>query len=295
MNEAQAEDLTKPLSRAADLREMNREQLRRTTAEWRDSWTAPSILAERPAPVFLVGFPRSGTTLLDTIFMGHPDVQVMEERPVLHELKLKTGGFDAIAGMNEAEVRDAQEQYFQIASKYLQLREGSLLIDKSPLHLQDVPFIYRLFPDARFILALRHPADAVLSCFIAMFRMNNSMSNFLQLDTAAEFYDLAFSMWERGRELFPLEVHTVVYEKVVEDPEAVLKPVVEALGLAWRHEMLDHQRTAKARGVITTASYAQVTQPLYREAVGRWRRYRKHLEPVLPTLAPWIDKLGYEL
>ena len=79
------------------------------------------------------------------------------------------------------------------------------------------------------------------------------------------------------------------------NPEAELKPLVEALQLSWRSEMLDHQRTAETRGIITTASYAQVTQPLYREAVGRWQRYRRHLEPILPALAPWVGKLGYEL
>ena len=74
-----------------------------------------------------------------------------------------------------------------------------------------------------------------------------------------------------------------------------LRPVVEALGLEWHAEIIDHERTAKERGVITTASYAQVTEPLYRGAAGRWQRYRKHLEPVLPTLQPWIEKFGYEI
>ena len=101
-------------------------------------------------------------------------------------------------------------------------------------------------------------------------------------------------MWERARSLCPVEVHSIVYEKVVEDAEAELRPVVEALGLSWNPEMLDHQRTAEARGVITTASYAQVTEPLYRGAAGRWLRYRKHLEPVLPILKPWIAKFGYD-
>jgi hypothetical protein len=177
----------------------------------------------------------------------------------------------------------------------VELREGSLLVDKSPLYLQRLPQIYRLFPDARFILALRHPADVLLSCFMSNFRLNSSMSNFLQLDSAAEFYDLTFAMWEKSLGLFPVDVHTVVYERLIEDPEAQLKPVVEALELEWRPDMIEHQRAAQSRGIITTASYAQVTEPLYRRSVGRWQHYRKHLEPILPMLQPWIEKLGYEI
>ena len=80
---------------------------------------------------------------------------------------------------------------------------------------------------------------------------------------------------------------------MVQDPPTVLRPVVEALGLEWHEGMLDHTKTAAERGLIRTASYAQVTQPIYTRSVGRWQRYRKHLEPVLPVLAPWIEKFGY--
>ena len=303
LNKVRSQDPTKPVVRAAALREELRERLSLITPEWRDSWAAPTIASERPSPAFLLGFPRSGTTLLDTILMGHPDVDVLEERPIFTkigtELSAEFGGdirgFDAISSLDEAAVGRFQERYFELASEFIDVREDALLIDKSPLHSQNLPLIYRLFPDARIILALRHPADVVLSCFMANFRLNSAMANFLQLDTAAEFYDITFSTWEKSRALLPVEVLTVVYEQLIADPEAELRPVVEGLGLTWRQDMLDHQRTAEARGVIRTASYAQVTEPLYRGAAGRWKRYRKHLEPVLPTLAPWIEKFGYEL
>jgi len=197
--------------------------------------------------------------------------------------------------MDEDKLRQAQRRYFELAANHAELRPQSLLIDKSPLYLQRVPQILRLFPDARFILALRHPADVLLSCFMSNFRLNSSMSNFLRLDTAAEFYDLTFSMWERAGDVFAMPVQTVVYEKMIEDPEGQLRPVVESLGLDWRSNMVDHQSTAQSRGTIKTASYAQVTEPLYRSAAGRWLHYRKHLEPVLPTLRPWIEKFGYGL
>jgi tetratricopeptide (TPR) repeat protein len=294
LNQALADEPTEPLARAAELRAKLRDQLRHTTPEWRDSWVAAPMLANRPAPVFLVGFPRSGTTLLDTMLMGHPKVEVMEERPVLAQMRSEGGDFDAIAGMDEAEVRRLQARYFELAGNYAKLKPETLLVDKSPLHMQHVPQIYRLFPNARFILALRHPADVVLSCFMSKFRLNASMANFVRLDVAAEFYDLAFSMWEQALKLFPVEVHTVVYERLIDDAEGQLKPIVEALELDWQPDMVEHQRAAQSRGIITTASYSQVTEPLYRRAVGRWQHYRKHLEPILPTLQPWIEKLGYD-
>jgi tetratricopeptide (TPR) repeat protein len=294
MNEVLAREPTNPLARAAELREQLRDRLTRTTSEWRQAWATPPLPSDRPAPVFLLGFPRSGTTLLDTMLLGHPRVEVMEERPVLAQLRTEGGDFESLAAMSADDVRRSQNRYFELAADYAPLTGNSLLVDKSPLHLQSLPQIYRLFPDAKVILALRHPADVVLSCFMAKFRMNASMSNFVQLDTIAEFYDLTFALWEKSLALFPVEVHRVVYERMIEDPEAVLRPIVENLGLDWQPEIVDHQRTAKKRGVITTASYAQVTEPLYRGAAGRWQRYRKHLKPILPVLQPWTEKFGYE-
>ena len=294
MNRAHAMNESEPERRAAELREKLRDQLARTTSEWLDGWTAPPAASNRPAPVFLVGFPRSGTTLLDTILMGHRHVAVLEEQPLLQSVGLGLSGFDSLADLDEEEVRRRQDKYFELAADRVSLGERTLLIDKSPLHLQRVPQIMRLFPDARFILALRHPADAVFGCFKASFRLNNSMSNFLSLETTAEFYDLTFQMWERALGLFSPEVHTVRYEEMVQDPAAVLRPVVEALGLDWDDRILDHQKTAQDRGLVATASYAQVTEPIYRHAAGRWRHYEKHLAPILPVLEPWIEKFGYE-
>lgn len=295
MNAIYCEDPSQPLERAAALRGQIRANMAATSAEWLGSWATPTLDSERAAPAFLVGFPRSGTTLLDTILMGHPDVVVMEERPVINRVAADLGGFEAIAGLSEGQVRQAQERYFEIASEYADLGSGSQLVDKSPMLLNEAPLIHRLFPDARFILALRHPADVLLSCFVSNFRLNNAMSNFIRLDTSAEFYDLTFSNWEKARSVLPLDVREITYEAMVENPQGTIRPLVEGLGLHWHEGMLDHTRTAADRGMIATASYAQVTEPIYRRSVGRWERYRKHLEPVLPVLQPWAEKFGYSL
>ena len=295
MNELQAEDPSAPVLRAEGLRDQLRVQLAKTTSSWFEKWKAPPVDPSRRSPIFLVGFPRSGTTLLDTIMMGHPDTVVMEERPVISRLEQELGGFDVIAGLDEAAIEAAQRRYFEIAAEYADVASAPVLVDKAPLLLNQAAFIHRLFPTAPFLLALRHPADVLLSCFVSNFNLNSAMANFLRLDTAAEFYDLTFKTWENARSVLPLEVHIVVYEEMVEDPAKVLRPVVEALGLEWHEDMLDHTKTAAERGLITTASYAQVTEPIYRRSVGRWQKYKKHLEPVLPVLAPWAQKFGYTI
>jgi len=293
MNKIQSQDPSRPLDRAARMREAVRDQIAKTTQEWFGSWKAGPVALERRAPVFLVGFPRSGTTLLDTILMGHPGTVVLEERPVISRLKDEMGGFEAIQSLDESAIRDAQQRYLEIAAEYADIPSDRLIIDKSPLLLNEAVFIHRIFAEAPFLFAVRHPADVLASCFVANFNLNNSMANFLHLDTAAAFYDATMSNWENARQVLPLRVHTVAYEQMVQDPHGVLRPVVETLGLDWHEDMLDHTKTAAERGVITTASYAQVTQPIYTHSVGRWERYRKHLEPVLPVLAPWIEKFGY--
>ena len=98
---------------------------------------------------------------------------------------------------------------------------------------------------------------------------------------------------EASCEALPLTIHTLVYEDLVSDPEAALKPLIDFLGLEWRAELLDHRATAKSRGAIITPSYDQVVQPLNKAPSGRWRRYEEQLAPVLPVLLPWAERLGY--
>ena len=294
-NELHAKALSDPLARAAGLRDELRTDQAMMTPEWVAGWSGTISAPERPDPVFLVGFPRSGTTLLDTILMGHPDTIVMEEQPPLNIVAKKLGGLSALATMDEAALGAARDHYYREVETIQPLEPGRLLVDKSPLFLTKALLIARLFPNARFILALRHPCDVLLSCFMSNFRLNSAMSNFLRLGDAAEFYDLVFQHWEKARALLPLNVHTIVYERLVEDVEGEVRPLFDWLGLDWHEQALDHRSTAKARGLVTTASYSQITEPIYKRSSGRWTRYREQLEPVLPVLKPWVEKFGYAL
>jgi len=298
MNADRLEDPIRPADHARAYREHVRTNRAIVTPEWLRAWTpAPprSSSSQQPkrSPVFLVGFPRSGTTLLDTMLMSAPGTLVLEEEPFVDEVEHGLGGVEALAALDAARIVRARDQYFERVATVGALDADTLVIDKHPLHLNKVPVIRRLFPDARFVLALRHPCDVLLSCFFTNFRTNPGMSNFLALETAAELYDLTFENWTHARALFDLPVHTVVYERLVAQTERELRPVFDAVGLDWPGEDFDHRDAARARGVVRTASYAQVTEPIYTRSAGRWRRYQQQLSPVIERLRPWIERFGY--
>ena len=293
MNELFRDDTTKPEERGARYRRMVRAAADIVTEEWVRGWRREETPDERPAPVFLVGFPRSGTTLLDTILMSHPEIEVLEEEPPLRRAQAVLNDFGGLPTASDAQIKEARKIYWDTSAALTPLAPGNLLIDKNPLTMNLLPLVRRLFPQARVILALRHPCDVILSCFMANFRLNDGMANFLTLESAADLYDASFSYYEHVQQLMPFPTHVVMYEKLVADRETELRALFDFLGLDWHDAVLDHQETAKKRGRIKTASYAQVVEPIYTRSAGRWEKYRKHLEPVLPVLKPWIEKFGY--
>jgi len=229
------------------------------------------------------------------MLMGHPDIEVLEEEPTLLEAFHILKDHNELPLATDDQIRAARDAYFEAAQKLTPLKPGNLLVDKNPLAMNALPVIRRLFPDARIILALRHPCDVVLSCYVTNFNLNDGMANFVHLDTAADLYDLSFTYFERCQQLMPMPMHPVIYENVVADQQRELVGLFDFLGLDWHDAVLDHQTTARNRGRIKTASYAQVVEPIYKRSAGRWQNYRKHLEPIIPTLKPWIDKFGYEV
>lgn len=295
MNEIFSKDESNPLQRGENYRNQVREWRDAITDEWVHKWRPESEPDKRRGPAFLVGFPRSGTTLLDTILMGHPQIEVLEEEPTLRKAHQLLKDFDALPTLSDEQIKEARDAYFKTAASLTPLAPGRLLIDKNPLAMNQLPSIRRIFPEARIILARRHPCDVILSCFIANFSLNDGMVSFLNLDTAADLYDASFSYYEHVQRMIPLKSHAVVYENVVSDRERELRALFDFLGVDWHDAVLDHQKTARERGRIKTASYAQVVEPIYTRSAGRWEKYRKHLEPVLPVLEPWIAKFGYTM
>jgi tetratricopeptide (TPR) repeat protein len=278
-----------------DYRNMINRLVRTTTPRWYETWAAATPPTPRPPPIFLFGFPRSGTTLLDTMLAGHPGVLVLEEKPVHHRAAEGLGGIDRLAGIDGAAMAALRERYFAALDAIAPEARDKLVIDKLPLGILDTAFVHRIFPDARFIFAERHPCDVVLSGFMTRFDPKGGMANFLDLRDTAALYDAVMTYWQRCREVFPLAVHAVRYERLIADAEAELRPLAAFLGLNWDARLLDHCRSARKRRHIATPSYAQVAAPLYASARGRWEHYRREMMPVLPLLAPWAERMGYEV
>lgn len=275
-------------SRTAAYRAELHDLARTITPEWAER--VPRL--EEPVGrrlAFLLGFPRSGTTLLDTFLLGHAEVTVLEEQQLVARAAEVVGGCAGLAGASTDRLRQARQAYFDALAGHVQPDFGGMVVDKFPLDMAAAPVIEAVFPRAKMIFAQRHPCDVVLSAFMQPI----GVVNFSNIGAAADYYDAMMSIWTAARETMQLNVHTVVYEELVRDPEAVLRPLLEFLELEWDERILDHRRTAMERGTIVTPSYDQVTEPISARPAGRWKRYREQLEPVLPLLLPWAERLGY--
>jgi Flp pilus assembly protein TadD len=265
------------------------------------AWTNPTSSVNNKSPAFLVGFPRSGTTLLDTILRSHTQITVIEEKPmvgvlvgVISKAFAQTPTIRNLNTLSEADVDSLRDIYFKELTKHLdRVDDGKLIVDKFPLNVVHVGIIHRVFPDAKFILALRHPCDCVLSCFMQTFKLNDAMANFLSLDQSAKLYAAVMELWSAYQQQLDLDVHALKYEDLVQDLEGTCKSLISFLGLEWDDNLHNYQEAALGRSNIKTPSYNQVTQPLYKQASRRWTNYRKQMEPVLPVLQPWIEAFGY--
>jgi tetratricopeptide (TPR) repeat protein len=248
------------------------------------------------SPAFLVGFPRSGTTLLEQILATHPELAALEERDTLDgiagELLASDEALLGLASLTASDIERHRTRYWQRVHAFLPPPLPAVFLDKQPLNAVLLPFIHRLFPDARIILALRDPRDVVLSCFQQRFVMNEAMYQLLRLDTAARYYDAVMRLVELCRARLPLRLHVVRYEDVLADFDGAVGAVVRFLGLEWDERLRDFAETARQRA-IQTPSAAQVVRPLYRSSQGKWRNYRRHLGPHLPLLARWVEGFGY--
>lgn len=250
-------------------------------------------------PAFLVGFPRSGTTLLDTMLDAHSEVASIEERPTLEGAIEGQGGPaldypDGMVTLTPHDIARFQSRYGEAARAWLPAGFHGVVLDKLPLRTLRVPLISRLFPDAPILFALRHPCDVVLSNVMQQYRPNEAFIHFDSVESAARTYDRVMRVWRGIVERLPVRVHYVRYEALVADPEPQLVAACAALGIAVEPAMLDPARRLENRGRIQTNSYQQVAEPVYRRAVGRWQNYRRWLEPVLPLLRPHLEWLQYD-
>ncbi|TPG48450.1 sulfotransferase family protein [Rhodanobacter glycinis] len=261
-------------------------------------WKPLSSPDSRQSPVFVVGFPRSGTTLLEQMLDAHPDFRSMDERAYIHDLiesmELVGQHYPAdLANLTQQDADQLRGVYRRMVGEVLPDLGERRLVDKNPLNMLCLPMIMRLFPHARIILCLRHPCDVLLSCSMQPFRSPAFMVLCSSLQRLAQGYASAFEQWYRDVDAFAPHVLEWRYESVVSQFDDQVARLGQFLETADASPMARFAEHARDKRFISTPSYAQVTEGVHRKAVGRWQNYREQLEPVLPVLRPWIDRLGY--
>lgn len=263
------------------------------------NWPALRAPDASQSPVFVMGFPRSGTTLLEQMLDAHPQLQSMDERPFFNmlaaNLKASTG-FEVPRDLGRLDQRDCDELrkgYLIQACGKVPRRWNARLVDKNPLNMLWLPMIHRMFPNAKFILAIRHPCDVIFSCYMQNFRSAVLAVAGQSLEHLARAYVAAMDNWLHHANVFRPDVFVSHYEELIADTSGQTHRIASFLGLDDAEAMLRFDARAREKGHIKTPSYLQVIEPINRKGLGRWQRYREYFEPVLPILRPMLEHWGY--
>lgn len=285
------------------------------TAERQASWLKTFFTAGRtallpragvrtdvPQPIFVVGFPRSGTTLVEQTLASHPAISAGDELPIITHLTERLGGLlgsqgaypqalsELWTGDRAGMIDTLRDHYLNEAARLGALQPGAAwFTDKMPLNETHLGLIHLLFPRSPILHLVRHPMDVVLSVF------SNGLSHGFHcastLDSAARHFALTADLVEHYRAVLPMRYLAVRYEDMVADQERQVRRMFDFIGEPYDPRSLDfHENPRPAR----TASYAQVSEKLYDRSRFRFRDYRRNLAPVEPILRPWITRLGYD-
>ena len=232
-------------------------------------------------PIFVVGMPRSGTTLVEQILASHPVVHGAGELGYIDQLTRDIGAPvpypRAVIGM-EAELA------FEFSQRYLRWtkalsQEALRIVDKMPSNFFHLGFIATLFPRAHIIHCQREPLDVCLSIYFQQFETGNEWA--YDLSDIAYFHRGYVRLMDHWENVLPISIYNIHYEDLVAEPETSVRQLIEFCGLPWDSACLNfHQHT---RAVLTGSNW-QVRQPLYSQSVGRWKLYDPHLGPLKKEL-----------
>ena len=256
-----------------------------------------------PQPIFIVGFPRSGTTLVEQILSAHSQISAGDELPFIHEItaimpRLLAGPLAYPEALSELWMGDHQDGLDDLRDHYLRraAREGFIepgarwFTDKMPLNETHLGLIALLFPKSPIIHLIRHPLDVVLSTFANQFTHGLHCGN--ALDTAARHYALTADLVEHYKAEMPMNYLAMRYEDIVDRQEECVREMLDFIGAPFEPQCLSFEQN---RRYARTASYAQVSERLYDRSRYRHRWYAKQLASVVPILQPAIDRLGYDV
>jgi len=239
-------------------------------------------------PVFVVGMPRSGTTLAEQILASHSQVEGTAELPVIGRITESIGRYradgvrypEAVRELRDKDLRAYGRQYINETRRY-RSTDKPLFTDKLPNNFPMLGFVRLILPNAKFINARRHPFDTCLGNYKQLFgRGQNFTYDMLDL---AHYYQQYVATMQHWHEVMPGQVLDVHYEETVTDLEGQVRRILDHCGLPFEESCLHYYETDRA---VKTASSEQVRQPIYTSALGKWRRYDKHLDV-------WKKQLGH--
>lgn len=264
--------------------------INRIIAEWNPQAVRASPISRHDTdrPVFIVGMPRSGTTLVEQILASHPDVHAGGERGEISRLAADIAGIDPrrIPAV-DSPARLTAEFLNRAADAWLRPftdSSSARLTDKMPLNFIHLGLIARIFPGAHALHCTRDPRDTCLSCFMHMFE--GSLPFAYDLRDLARFYRAYRRLMTHWAATLDVPIIDVRYERLIEQPEPNARSIIAAVGLEWHDACLRFHETKRP---AYTSSIDQVRQPLYDSSVGRWRQYQQHLAPLIDALGDAID------
>ena len=264
-------------------------------------WSAADFAEDRPAPAFVIGFMRSGTTLTQEVLGAHPEVFVSDEVDFisetlreLHRLnRARLGTADKLRQLDLAGARALRAFYWsKVEQRHGQVAQ-KVFVDKFTMNTIDVGLINAIFPDARLVFVQRDPRDICLSCYMQLMVPSPTTVQLADWQNTARFYAQVMGWWQHIRPQLTCGVLEFRYEDAVTAFEPTFRRIFDFLGLAWDPRVAEFHRRAQGRH-IATPSRAQVAQPLLTiSSVRRWREFASEFVPVAATLRPFVQTLGY--
>ena len=247
-------------------------------------------------PIFIVGMPRSGTTLVEQIIASHDDVFAAGELTVIPKLSKKylTTEIKDLSALTASQLTTdnlASDQLIQAAQTYLDFMKKSgqqdepLCTDKLPMNFMYLGFINAIFPKAKIIYCRRQPLDIGVSCYIEMFNLSHDFS--LDLNSFAHYFLDQENIMQHWQKTLPIDIFTLKYEDLIANQAEVTGDLLAYLELDWQEECLNYHQTQR---VINTPSRWQVRQPIYKTSAERWKNYQQHLTPLITAL----NKANYQ-
>ena len=246
----------------------------------------------------ICGLPRSGTTLLDTFLRAHSDLALLEEEPFLiqsiHASVADRGGWANLRPITQEQSDEVRERYLtDVRALSREMVDTDYIVDRHPFNTPIVGAIRQALPEARIVFIARHPLDVAFSIFMQDFQLGDALANGITIKGALTLYDAMMRAFKAGVDATGADVLYIRYEDLIVDPKAVLSRVTDHLGVEWQDDILDHQKSAEARGRIRTASHSQVRQPIFQSARYRWKNYTFALDEHRHLVDRWIDFFDY--